>query len=288
MKLLRASCPCGYRTRKARSGYHHYKWWFPVFRFDDASLFDVRTALPGDQRNRLDKHQIDLYHQTPRDDKEARREASAQMRAFDDRVRNEFINRAKKELGNQYKSDDSRHFDPPVETSFSCPQCKKHTLTLRLASVIAFCKTGCEQVYDWVDSEMSGCPECSRRPHRFKTECETEFSGKQRTICCCPCSSSTDCISPHDGYCPKCGNLPDTYFVDNVNHCGKHHERLIEYNCPANFLFIETDSRWAAHQFPNAKHWGDAKLDSNGHPNSYCVSCESDHQSWLAKQPVDG
>ena len=189
------------------------------------------------------------------------------------------------EFRHQYGTDDSSYFDPPLGTTFLCPQCKKQTLKLKLVSVIAYCRTCCEHLYDWPDSEMSGCPECGHRPHRFKTECETEFKDERRTICCCPCSSSTNCISHHDGYCPKCGELPSIYLVDGANYCGKHCERMIGYNCPANFLFIETDSRWAANNFPNAKLWGDAKSGSNGHATSYCVSCESDRQRWLTKQP---
>lgn len=288
MKLLRASCPCGYRTRKARSGYHYYKWWFPVFHPDDATLVDVLAALPDDLRKHIDQHQFNLYHQTPRDDKAARREASAQMQAFDDEIRTGFINEATDELQRRYGADASCIFDPSLDTSFLCPQCRESTLELKQTSVIAFCRTGCEHTYEWQDSEMSGCPRCGHRPHRFKMEYESEFSDECRTVCWCPCSSSTDCISHHDGYCPKCGDLPDTYDIDGASYCGRHHERLTNYDCPANFLFIETDSRWVAHRFPNAKLWGDADAGSDSLATSYCVSCESDHQHWLATQQDDG
>ncbi len=281
MKLLRASCACGYRTRKARSGNHYYQWWFPVFNTAAGTLSDVLAALPQEDRERIDLRNFDIYMQTPRDDMPRRREMSLAMQAFDDEVSSNFITRETIALRNHYSADETCIFDPPLAATFFCPQCGGETLSLKQVSVIAFCKTGCAHEYQWLDSETAGCPKCGHRPHRFQMEHEFEYSSFPRTICGCACSSSTDCLSHIDGYCPKCGNLPADYEVGGVHFCGRHHEPFVDYRCPSNFLFIEADSRWAAARFPNAKLWGDARSGDESMPGSYCVTCESDRLRWL-------
>jgi len=281
MKLLRASCGCGFVTRKARSGYHHDKWWFPLFSTDTGTLTDVPVSLPTEDRNRIDQQQFALYHETPRDDKHARREASAKMKAFDDEIHKSFIKRETITLRNQYALDAEGVFDPPLQSTYCCPDCGNDSLVLDQVHVIAICKADCGYEYEWPDSETAGCPRCGYRPHRFQTEHEPRFADRPRTTCWCPCSSSTDTASHVDGYCPKCGELPDGYQVDGFEFCGIHDERLLPYELPANFLFIETESRWVAHQFPNAKLWGDASTNEENREGAYCPSCESDHQRWL-------
>ena len=255
---------------------------------DDSTLADVSATLRDDEQEHIRNYEIDLYHRTPRDDRAARREASTRMSAFAAQVRTDFLTNAIVELQREYESDVFAHFNPPVGSAFLCPHCNRQTLVLKQASIIACCKTGCDHTYDWSDSALSGCPKCNHRPHRFRVEVEAEFSDENRTTCWCRCSSSVDCISHLDGYCPKCGELPQSYDADGFTYCGIHHERLVGYKCPAEFLFMETASRWVAHRFPNAKLWGDAEPSSDGLATSYCISCEIDHQCWLADQPVEG
>jgi hypothetical protein len=288
MKLLRASCPCGYRTRKARSGYHHDRWWFTVFSLTTGKLDDVLAELPADGRQGIHREQFEIYDRTPRDDKAARREALAKMQALDDEIHSKFIERTTIALHSKWQSDDTVIFDPPPSTAFACPRCRKDTLVLKQVSVIAYCKTGCEYKYEWCDSEVGGCPKCGYRPHRFQTEHEDEFAAHPRTTCWCPCSSSTDSISHVDGYCPKCGNLPDAYDVAGGHFCGKHQELMRTYKHSGNFLVIETDSRWVEDQFPNAKLWGDAGVSVDSIDSFYCASCESDRQRWLESHADNG
>ncbi len=287
MKLLRALCDCGFVSRKARSGYHYHQWWFPVFSTDTSTLTDVRAALPKADLDRIDHLSFKIYRQTPSDDKERRREASAKMESLSRETHDQFIDRETRLLRDRFASTQNCVFDPAPDTVFPCPVCNNHSLILKKVHVVAFCNADCGHEYEWPDSETSGCPRCGYRPHRFQTEHEEQFANHPRTICWCPCSSSTDAISHVDGYCPKCGELPNEYQLHDVVFCGMHHERLLPYELPANFLFIETESRWVAHRFPNAKLWGDAAPGEEKHAGLYCPLCESDHQRWLQSHAVN-
>jgi hypothetical protein len=77
--------------------------------------------------------------------------------------------------------------------------------------------------------------------------------------------------------------LPDRYRAEGHSFCGIHHELLRPYRAPANYLFIETASRWVDDRFPNAKLWGDAESD-DAVASSYCAACELDHRRWLATE----
>jgi len=285
VKLLRASCPCGYVTRKARSGYHHDQWWFPLFSIGEGALSDVRAALPKSVRKRIDELQFDIYHQTPRDDKMARRHATARMREIEDAIRRTFIERQQATLRNRYESDGTCVFDPPPNSRFRCPDCGDDSLILDQVRVVAVCKADCAHEYDWPDSEEHGCPQCDYRPHAFRAESEARSEEHARTICFCPCSSTTDCTSHTDGYCPKCGALPDVYTVKEESFCGEHHEEMIPYNVPSNFVFRLPNAPRG--RVPNAKFWGDATDESDSVAGSYCVLCENEYRSWLESQNDD-
>jgi predicted nucleic-acid-binding Zn-ribbon protein len=209
------------------------------------------------------------------------------MKAFDDEIHKSFIEREAITLRNQYALDDAVLFDPSLQSAFRCPDCGNDSLVLDQVHVTAICKADCGHEYEWLDSETAGCPRCGYRPHRFQTEHEPRFADRPRSICWCPCSSSTDAISHVDAYCPKCGELPDEYQVDGVVFCGIHYERLLPYELPANFLFIENESRWVARHFPNGKLWGDASVNADSREGSYCPSCESDHQRWLQSHVIN-
>lgn len=64
MKLLRATCDCGFQTQKARCGYHFHKWWFPVLARQTGQLHDVCRSLPDDQVDQiqLSKVQASVHH----------------------------------------------------------------------------------------------------------------------------------------------------------------------------------------------------------------------------------
>lgn len=215
MKLIRASCQCGYATNKSRSGYHFEQWWFPLFSRKQGVLSDITITLPSKESKQIVDQEWELYRNTPRDDQQARRIATAKMRAIRNDVYQTFIDTQMRILENEYHTDQDSCFNPPLKTAFHCPHCSNNTLILDQVKVIAFCKTDCVHQYQWPDSEEQGCPKCGYRPHKFLTESEPQYSNQARTICNCPCSSSLDCHSHLDGYCPKCGSLPDSYSTDN-------------------------------------------------------------------------
>lgn len=260
MKLLRATCDCGYHTRKARVGYHFHEWWFPVLDICAGRLTDLSRSLPKDQVNliQLSKVRADELHRP-------------------------FIESATHELLNQYSDRPHFAFNPDNGNTFPCPECRQDTLRIDQVFVTASCRSDCGHEYQWHDSEQHGCPKCNHRPHRFAVDTEVTFAGESRTESFCPCSSSMHSASHIDAYCPKCGQLPNTYQTNDHSFCGIHHERLRPYAAPANILFINTSARWVADRFPNAKLWGDADADDSV-ASSYCPACEKDHQCWLATE----
>lgn len=258
MKLLRASCPCGFHTRKARGGYHFHQWWFPLFSTRTGQLTDVSRSLPDPEVEQIQLSKVQAH-----------------------KLHRPFIESVTRELVNQFASQSDCVFDPPPQSTFRCPQCGNDTLTLNHVHVIAICKADCGHEYQWPDSEEHRCPECDCRPHAFRTESEEQFASQPRTICSCRCSSATDCTSHVDGYCPKCGRLPSAYHADNKQFCGMHHEVMLPYNVPGNFIFMHPHA--PTEKFQNAKRWGDAIDTSDGLSGSYCLLCETDRKRWLER-----
>lgn len=152
MKLLRATCDCGFQTQKARCGYHFHKWWFPVLARQTGQLHDVCRSLPDDQVDQiqLSKVQASVHH-------------------------GPFVETVTRELIEQYASRDEEVFDPGISERFLCPECSRSTLRIIPVRVTALCKTDCGHEYQWHDSEERGCPLCSYRPHRFRVDSEPEF-----------------------------------------------------------------------------------------------------------------
>jgi hypothetical protein len=288
MKLVRAVCDCGFTTRKARSGRHFDQWWFPLYCTTTGALTDVLCALPAEDRKRIDRLSLDAFVQIPRDDNDGRREASARIERQTRRIREEFFESRRRLFDQEYAVQRPYKFDPRPGTVLDCPSCRNKTLTVEQVAVEAHCKSDCGHRHQWPDSEAAGCPKCGHRPHRFRTEIEPRLAGLPRTTCSCRCSSSTDCVSHGDGFCPKCGELPVVYETGGEHFCGIHHEPMLPYRVPANFLFVETDSRWVAEQFPNAKLWGDAPGGTGCVPGLCCTACESDHQRWLERPVLEG
>lgn len=260
MKLLRAICECGFHTRKARAGYHFHQWWFPVLDTSTGELMDPSRSLPREQVDliQLSKVRSEELHQP-------------------------FLESATRELLMQYIDRPHATFNPGIGSTFRCPKCEQGTLRIDRVQVSAFCKSDCGHEYLWHDSEQHGCPKCNHRPHRFAVDTDATFAGQSRTESFCPCSSSMDSSSHIDAYCPKCGQLPNSYQTNGHPFCGLHHDRLRPYEMPSNFWFIETAPSWVADRFPNAKLWGDADADESV-ASSYCPACEEDHQSWLATE----
>jgi len=260
MKLLRATCDCGFHTQKARQGYHFHRWWFPVLVRSTGQLHDVSRCLPEEQ---VDQIQL------------------SKVKASE--LHGPFLESVMRELVAEYASKDGEVFEPAIGDKFRCPKCSNSTLQMASVYVTAFCKTDCGHEYQWHDSEERGCPLCSHRPHRFRVDSEDEFASVGRTISHCPCSSSMNSASYADAYCPKCGELPVSYHVNSQSFCGMHFVQMKPYQAPRNFIFIEAPARWVADQFPNAKLWGDSNADDSL-PFTYCPICESHHQTWLATE----
>lgn len=263
MKLLRAECECGFRTRKARVGYHFHQWWFPFLHIETGELTDISRELPEN-----DAREIQLGKKSARD------------------VHPSYVESVTRELRQQFTGQAKYAFDPTPESAFLCPSCRQSSLRVQQVAVTAYCTSDCGFKFQWLDSEEHGCPICNHRPHRFRTESESQFAGEARTLSSCDCSSTLDSHSHIDAYCPKCGGLPTSYTVNDRSYCGIHHTDLISYRAPGNILFIEARARWVTHQFPNAKLWGDSDSDDSISA-SFCPACESDHQCWLATN-VDG
>ena len=260
MKLLRATCECGFHKLKARVGYHFHQWWFPILDISVGQLTDCSLKLPEDQ--------IDLIQFG---------KASASE------LHPAFIEPATQELIGQYAIQSRFVFDAKIGSTFVCPNCCQSTLRMGQVHVKAFCTTDCGNEFPWPDSELQGCPKCNHRPHRFEVDTDAVFASPARTLSYCPCSSSMGSGSPVATYCPKCGQLPVSYETNGHSFCGIHHERLLPYQAPGNLLFMEASARWVAHRFPNAKLWGDADSDDSI-ATSYCPECEQDHQHWLATE----
>lgn len=284
MILLRAMCDCGFFTRKARAGVLHgpwWQWWFPVYSTSNGALTDIHVSLPEAKRELIKQHDFELHLKTPRDDKQARRQAGMVMGAFHRKVHDDYLDQETCILQSRFASENDCVFNPAIGTQLSCPACKRASLAITQVQVTAFCSADCGNVYQWLNSEASGCPRCGSSPHRFQTDCDIRFANHERTICHCSCFTSTEAASHIDGFCPKCGQLPEHYQHGGKDYCGLHHAPMLPFAFPCNIFLREPAARWVAHRFPNAKIWGDAKTGEESVPGMYCQLCESDHQLWL-------
>lgn len=258
MKLLRATCECGFSTRKARVGYHFHRWWFPIIDNTTGELTDVSRSLPDDQVRLIQLCKVNA-----------------------DELHRPFLEFIIRELLSQFADACSVTFNPEIGGVVDCPRCHHLSLHVAPVDVTAVCEAGCTHEYQWHDSEDAGCPICKHRPHRFHIDSELRFAHHARTTSSCPCSSSMDSASHVDAYCPKCGELPDRYDTNGHSFCGRHHAEMAPYAVPKDLFFMEPTARWISNQFPNAKLWGDAEV-VEAWMLMYCPVCESEHQRWLA------
>ncbi len=265
MKLVKASCPCGFVTNKVRWGYHYFQWWFPMFDIKTGRLIEESFVLPEDEQRQL-----------------MTRGTRAEIGARCAEVEREIIEQLRAR-----RSPDVLLFidqQDTDETPLLCTRCHKKTLRLLHVIVWANCRTDCGNRYPWTDSEEQGCPTCSHRPHSFEIEGEGEIS--ERCVCYCRCSSRTVCRSYEDGYCPKCGSLPSSYELNGIASCGLHHRQMIPYRLPSGFLFMEPGCRSASHRFPHARIWGEAAPNTDAIEGGYCESCDAMRNEWLAQHNV--
>lgn len=266
MKLVKATCPCGFATHKARWGRHCWQWWFPTYDVRTGQLAEEYFQLPEDERRRL-------WTTCTSEEIAARcREVEAEST---DRLRRRYEASASVGLVlfiNEHDFSDAQ---------LLCPRCHQNNLRLRQVVVWANCRTDCGHRYRCADSEERGCPICGHRPHSFEIEEEPAAHGSSGCVCWCGCSSHTVCRSHEDGICPKCGNLPSGYEREGIPYCGLHHRRLIPYRMPANFLFIEPVCRGETHRFPHAKIWGESSEGKESVQGGYCESCESARREWM-------
>lgn len=268
MKLLQAICKCGFRTRKARVGYHFHQWWFPMFNIDTKQLTDVFRVLPADQIDLIQRSKVKAveFHQP-------------------------YLESIASELLNEYADRSDVVFNPAIGSTLVCPECRQKCLRVDQVRVTAYCKRDCGLEYQWQDSEEHGCPKCNYRPHGFQVDLDLHSARKERVVSSCPCSSSMESASHIDAYCPKCGALPTRYRIDGHAICGLHHVEMQEYQVPGNCLFMQPIG-WLAErtdqtdQFPNAKPWGDAETD-DFIVDSYCPLCESNQQNWIATNDIE-
>lgn len=260
MRIMRATCDCGFHSRKARQGYHFHQWWFPVLVLDTGSLYDVSRSLPDDQIDQIQLSNIQAQE-----------------------LHNPFVHLILRELQAEFAGRDDRVFHPSESDTFYCPGCAKPTLRITPVQVRAICKRDCGYEYAWHDTETTGCPICNYRPHRFWVEWEEHFTGSSRTISACPCSSQLDSASHVDAYCPKCGGLPVSYSTLDQSFCGLHHTLMLPYKAPGNLFFIEPPGRWVADHFPNAKFWGESNA-TDALASKFCPNCQADYQSWLKSE----
>lgn len=287
MKLVQATCECGYQTRKARSGYHFHQWWFPVFSSAKSQLSDIQLTLPEEDRERIDHFSHQAYMNLPDRSAESKRVMHEECKAFTQSVHDAFVNAMLEEVQESQVDAEESVFDPPPGEVFTCPGCKKRSLVLGQVEVLAYCQKECGHEYRWDDSEVKGCPQCNYRPHRFKIMShQTEKSGVP-TLGACECSSMTESESYVDGFCPKCGALPYAYSTGPRHFCGMHHERMLPYRVPSNLFFVEPSARWVERLFPNAKFWGDAAPEEDSFSGRFCPSCEAHHQRWLQENKED-
>jgi hypothetical protein len=255
MKLLRASCECGYHSRKCRSGYHFHQWWFPVINTLTGELNDVLCALSDEQ--------VDLIQ-------------LSKVKAVE--LHQPFIEGETRQLSLYYADKADVVFNPGIGNIFTCPKCQKQSLCLSHVHVTAICKVDCGHQYSWPDSEEIGCPVCSYRPHYFEVDTELSINEHDRVTSYCGCSSALKSTSHTDAYCPKCGKLPSSYQKNGVSYCGKHHTTKLDYFAPRNFMYYLIEA--PLDQFPNAKFWGNAENDDSI-ASKYCSKCETEHHTWL-------
>ena len=231
MKLVRAQCPCGFATRKGPCrGYHFHQWWFPVYCQTTGCLTDAARSFPANECKEFDRMSCEVLVRIPHDRNE-QRNALAQIEARCMRQHELFIASATRALQVEYANRPDHVFDPPCDARLNCPQCRNETLCIERVVAMAHCKCGLE--YEWPDSEAAGCPQCGHRPHRFRTEHEpADLPRTPERSPACRCSSSLDSISHVDAFCPKCGELPETYNLGDKSYCGVHHEPLHAYRVP--------------------------------------------------------
>lgn len=280
MKLVQATCDCGYQTHKARSGYHFHQWWFPVFSHATAKLSDVELKLPEEDRMRILEFEQELYHEFSDHSWETKQEISQKSDEFTQSIHQAFLRSELEEY--QPSSFDSAEatFDPRCGDVFTCPGCRKNSLQLRQVEVWAYCHRDCKHRYRWNDSETDGCPKCEYRPHRFKIVAPDASNMTSPTFGRCACDSITESESSSDGYCPRCGCLPKTYQVNQKHFCGRHHERMLPYQMPAKYYFIDSPQSDVERLLANAKLFGEAISPEEGVPSWFCPSCETDFRRW--------
>lgn len=280
MILVRATCICGFHTRKARSGFHFDRWYFPLLNLRTFELSDLEVPFPESERKRIKELNSIDFKATVDRGREARNQAAARMAKREKDAQRQYILSKKPQLKTQYENDPEVAFDPAQE-GFTCPECgKKDGVRIQQVKAIAVCRLDCGHEYIWPDSQHSGCPLCGHRPHRFKTETEPEFADLPRIESACGCASTLVSGSHVDAYCPKCGRLPGAYRLDDVNMCGKHHIPMKQYKLRSNFLFISTFGGPPRHLFPNAKLFGDASDFDDAFLDSYCPQCEDESHQW--------
>lgn len=262
MILIRATCDCGFHSKKARLGYHFHKWWFPIFHRLTGDLQDICRALPETQVDQIQLSKISAH-----------------------KLHEPFITNAIQELIQQYEQLKDHVFNPAIDELFDCPRCNKLTLRILQVHVTAFCKDECGYEYQWKDSEERGCPRCNYRPHHFRSDEEQIFDQAPRTMSACRCSSYMDSALHQDAYCPKCGELPVSYRYNDLSICGKHHLTMQPYKMPGNFLFTQPFDIWGKYDTPNAKHWGDSNAD-DAITSSFCTACEEELQAFLEAEEI--
>ncbi|PQO29207.1 hypothetical protein C5Y96_15785 [Blastopirellula marina] len=287
MKLVQATCACGFQTHKARSGYHYHQWWFPVFSSTKSQLSDIELSLPEEDRDRLSQFDHQAYLDLPDRSIESKQKMREDCEEHRRSVHEAFVNSQLEEFREAYANSDESTFNPLCGDALMCPVCRKRSLILRQVEVLAFCHPDCGHEYRWEDSEEKGCPRCDYRPHRFKIVTSGKKSKTASTKGYCDCASTCELDSHVDGFCPKCGKLPVSYEVDGVSRCGMHHETMLPYRMPTNIFFVEPLARWVQGQFPNAKIYGDAAAQEESIQGRFCPSCEADHQRWLRANVED-
>lgn len=102
MKLLRATCECGFRSRKARVGYDFHQWWFPLLDTTSGQLTDVSRSLPKDQVNLIQRN-----------------------KARAEELHRPFLQRVTQELILQYADQSRTAFNPDFGSTFECPGCRR-------------------------------------------------------------------------------------------------------------------------------------------------------------------
>ncbi len=267
MKLVRASCQCGFSTNTVRWGYHFLEWWFPTYDVRTGRLAEEHFRLPDDEQRRLmSKCTTD--------------EIAARRRGVEEELTGRLRERYRvNNLDNNSLIIDERD---RTEAKLLCSRCHRTTLKIQQVIVWANCRTDCAHRYQWIDSEELGCPICSHRPHSFQIEDNSSGSAMQPDICSCGCSSYITCCDHEDCFCPKCCKRPTGYEHNGIAYCGLHHRQLIIYKIPLNFLLMTAYHCRDSDLFPNAKLFGEARDGEESLQCGYCDRCEVARCEWMA------